>query len=109
MTGMADGLSVLINNGDGTFKGAVSYVLNGGWPVVGDFNTDGRMDIATPAFDIATSTHGVTAMLGNGDGTFQNPVHSSAGFNLRSLAVGDFNNDGKVDSGSGGLLQRRQY
>jgi FG-GAP-like repeat len=36
-------------------------------------------------------------LIGNGDGTFQAPVSYPAGDNSFSVAVGDFNTDGKLD------------
>jgi hypothetical protein len=35
--------------------------------------------------------------LGNGDGTFQLPVNYPVGDGPQSVAVGDFNHDGKLD------------
>jgi hypothetical protein len=39
----------------------------------------------------------VSVLLGNGDGTFQSPLTSTVAANPASLAVGDFNRDGKLD------------
>jgi len=39
----------------------------------------------------------VNVLLGNGDGTFQAPENYGAGTNPLSVAVGDFNGDGKPD------------
>lgn len=62
--------------------------------VVGDFNGDGRLDLA-----VANSGSGdVSILLGRGDGTFQSPVHYAAGQGPDSqVAVGDFNGDGELD------------
>jgi hypothetical protein len=71
------------------------------WSVVtADFNGDGIPDLAVANFTDST----VTIMLGNGDGTFRPIACNSAtaadcttGTEPISLAVGDFNHDGKLD------------
>src|SRR5205807_2278591 len=42
-------------------------------------------------------SNSVSILLGNGDGTFGAPVNFTVGTNPRSVAVGDFNGDGKLD------------
>ncbi len=86
---------VLLGNGDGTFQ-----IRTGtGLPrlvsaAVGDFNRDGKLDIAA----ISGLTNKANVWLGNGDGTFQAPQHLPAGPGAQqSLAVGDFNGDGLPD------------
>jgi len=60
---------------------------------VGDFNGDGKPDIA-----VANSGSGnVSILLGNGDGTFQPAMNFSAGNNPSTVLIGDFNGDGKLD------------
>jgi hypothetical protein len=87
-------VSVLIGNGDGTFQAAKSYAV-GSQPVsvaVGDF--DGKLDIVTANQGDDT----VSLLPGNGDGTF-GAVQKAASLSApaQSLAVGDFNGDGKLD------------
>ncbi len=62
---------------------------------IGDFNGDGKLDSAS----ISPNAGGaLTVSLGNGDGTFNTsntyPTGTTASL---SLAVGDFNLDGKLD------------
>jgi hypothetical protein len=90
--------AILLGNGDGTFREAGTYSACYAHGVaVGDFNGDGIMDIAVSNAGCAT----VTVLLGNGDGTFtQSGVFntaSGAGDPPYSVAVGDFNGDGKLD------------
>jgi hypothetical protein len=67
---------------------------------VGDFNGDGKPDLAVtntcPVGGCGT-TSVVSILLGNGDGTFQPHVDYPAGNGPGSIAVGDFNGDGKQD------------
>jgi uncharacterized protein (UPF0548 family) len=96
-----NGVSVLLGNGDGTFQTAVNYTV-GAAPsslVVGDFNGDGKPDLAVTKEGTAPdfTDGGVSVLLGNGDGTFQPAVNYAVGSRPISLAVGDFNRDGKPD------------
>ena len=66
--------------------------------VVADFNGDGKPDIAVSNFD----TNTIAVFLNDGLGNFGAPVVTTvqltnAGLNVGSLAVGDFNEDGKAD------------
>jgi hypothetical protein len=68
-------VSVLLGKGDGTFLPPVNYTTPGGpaFIVLGDFNGDGNLDIATS--DQGDSPcYCVSVLLGNGDGTFQEPA-----------------------------------
>lgn len=94
------GTSVAIQNGDGTFqpvKTTPGLSIIGSVLVVADFNGDGKPDIAS------FFGNQITFGLGNGDGTFSpnviftSPVNVNGGPAINSLAVGDFNGDGKLD------------
>ena len=61
--------------------------------VTGDFNGDGRLDLAV----VDDGGNTVSVLLGNGDGTFQPAGHlRGRGTPVRSVA-GDFTGDGRLD------------
>jgi hypothetical protein len=90
-------VSVLLGNGDGTFKDQVRYEVGyEPWVIVtGDFNEDGHLDLATAN----VRSHDVSLLLGLGNGTFQpdlaNPRPGQT--NPLGMLVGDFNHDGIPD------------
>jgi hypothetical protein len=93
-------VSVLLGNGDGTFQNPVSYPTptQPTYIAIGDFNGDGKLDIATTN-DYAAPLFSVSILLGNGDGSFQEPpiVTYLPYFLPAGLAVGHFNQDRNLD------------
>jgi hypothetical protein len=93
-------LLVYLGNGDGTFSQSAAipeyslYIFSE--PVIGDFNGDGRLDVAA-AFGNSAGTNGIMVFLGNGDGTLQSGVLSTISDIANLGAVGDFDGDGKLD------------
>jgi hypothetical protein len=96
-------VSVILGNGDGTFQAPhdFSFGPSGGQPIsiaVGDWNGDGKLDLAVALNDSSVDPrNAVGIMLGNGDGTFTVSGIYSVGEYPRTVAMGDFNGDGKVD------------
>jgi Bacterial Ig-like domain (group 3)/FG-GAP-like repeat len=94
-------VGVLLGNGDGTFQPAVAY--DTGDPrsstlAVGDINGDGKLDVVVGNAGDANS---VSALLGNGDGTFQPAVVYSTGTayinGTMPITIADLNGDGYGD------------
>lgn len=93
-------VSVFINNDKGGFNPKTDYPVDGaGLLATGDFNTDGKKDLAmTSGYFIAGgSLKGVAILSGDGAGGFGSAITFSAGTNSSYLAVGDFNSDNKDD------------
>ena len=87
-------VSVLLGNGNGTFQSARTFAVQRGplWITAGDFNGDGRQDLAVANFN----NDSVSVLLGNGDGNFQ-PARNFPAPGAAVVKAGDFNRDGRQD------------
>lgn len=63
----------------------------------GDFNHDGKIDVAVTKNKPFGNDSQVKVLLGEGIGIFEPPVGYHVGAEPRSVAVGDFNRDGSLD------------
>src|SRR5207249_2146949 len=100
------GVTVLLGAGDGTFR-AGAAIPTAGRPTAllsGDFNGDGRPDLAVAYGNFFSSpsggsvrTGGVTVLLGRGDGTFRTGAAIPTAGRPYALLLGDFNGDGRPD------------
>ena len=99
MTGQPNGglpaLAILLGNGDGTFQSYKEYSADGlgaSGIALGDFNADGKLDVA-----LALDSGAADVFLGNGDGTFQKSRSFVTSSGPESIVAADFNNDGFLD------------
>jgi hypothetical protein len=85
---VTDGVSILLGNGKGDFRQVASVASGGRGSVnLGDFNGDGKLDIAA----------GSSMLLGNGDGTFRNPVTFADINSTGPIGMGGFVANGQLD------------
>ncbi|RKH59271.1 hypothetical protein D7W81_27610 [Corallococcus aberystwythensis] len=96
-------LSVLINQGDGTFAAPVAYSNSASGQTAGiafgDANGDGTLDILSNG----AAGRFLFYFRGNGNGTFASGVQSTAAANTAAnsalgVVADDFNGDGKLDA-----------
>ena len=133
---LSTSLGIFLGNGDGTFNPR-SVGVKSIYAAFGDFDGDGKVDVATSHSDntgwyivVSTSsgkrsryrvpeasileavdlngdgkldlvTDQLSVLLGNGDGTFQEPSNGLSGAGGQFLGIGDFNADGKLDAVTG--------
>lgn len=85
---------IILGNGNGTFKAAVTYANGGsGYTSTADINGDGFADVTT----ISNVASQITTAFGNGDGTFKAAMQNSATGIASSFDVGDINGDGAFE------------
>src|SRR5262249_29661468 len=101
-------VSVLLGRADGTFAPARrSPVAADNAPLLsGDFNGDGRLDLAT-IYGRDPADSGVVVLLGLGDGSFAPAQRFAAEGYGWYLVSGDFNGDGHLDLAT--ASDRTQY
>jgi len=99
-----EGVGVLLaGRGDGSFSKGQEFVLAYGSQAlaVADFNGDGIPDVASantfPYNNLPAMTPFFSVMIGAGHGKFQSSRAFDVGAAPGSIAVGDFNGDGKPD------------
>jgi len=99
--GGAQSSGVMLGNGDGTFAAAKTFAgAYSTLAVLGDFNHDGKLDIAVIGpIAAASEVQGIQFFAGNGDGTFAAQVVSQfpSGSSYSSPVAADIDQDGYPD------------
>ncbi|HLP56225.1 MAG TPA: FG-GAP-like repeat-containing protein [Fluviicola sp.] len=93
--GVTNKLNFIKGNGNGTFQAPVVFSA-GTRPIslkAGDFNGDGKLDLAVVNYSPAN----ISVVMGNGDGTFQTAVNYIPSTGPNDIEVGDFNEDSFPD------------
>ena len=95
----SDNVSVLLNDGTGSFGSATNFDV-GTFPTsvaVGDFNEDGNLDLVTSNLGQFSLGNTVSVLLGNGTGSFGSATNFTVGTGPAAVDVADFNGDGNQD------------
>jgi len=103
---------VLLGNGDGSFRpvnpiaGSGTSFVGALTAVVGDFNGDGNLDVATALQSVGQLNQGyILISLGKGDGTFQDSQDVANVSQVTTpLLLADFDGDGNLDLATGGFI-----
>ena len=91
--------TVMLGSASGAFRPKVEFPAGGPAQdlAAGDFNGDGRVDLAVSINDPAIS---LSLLTGNGDGTFNAPITfqiNSARVDSPAIVATDLDNDGRLD------------
>jgi hypothetical protein len=96
----ANGMGVVLGNGDGTFRSYVFFRLYDTWGLDGvdrlhldDVDHDGDLD----AIVAARNSHHVAVLGGNGQGAFSPRFIQPMPDHVADVGIGDFNGDGDFD------------
>ncbi len=95
VNGTSDDVSILLGNGNGTFRSAISFGV-GKIPlalVAEDMDRDGVLDLVLAL----SGSDQITILKGDGKGLFQSLTNQSAGKGTTFLVVRDLNGDGWSD------------
>ena len=103
-TGVIGGrIAVFLGDGTGGLTLVANFTtesVNQHEVLIGDFNEDGKADLALPGQSFGV----IDIMLGDGTGAFAAGISRSTGSGSSMLTAGHFNNDGHIDILSGNRM-----
>ena len=94
-------ISILIGTGTASFGAPTNFPAGSGPReiVTGDFNGDGKVDLAVANLDV----NNVSILMGTGTGNFAAATNFTVGLAPANVAACDFNGDGKFDLAVGNI------
>jgi hypothetical protein len=103
--GPAANVGIRLGDGTGGFTAAedIGPADNPFSVAVGDFNGDGKLDVAIATTSASSGRGNVSIRLGDGAGGFTAAPDVAVGDGPASVAVGDFNGDGRADLATANL------
>jgi len=88
-------VSILLNNGDGSFGTATDY-YTGSYPINitgSDFDSDGDIDLAVANFE----SDDISILMNDGNATFGDPINYGVDLGPSSVFASDYDDDGDID------------
>ena len=90
--GGSTNIRVYPNQGNGTFGAPAVFLVGPAFDLAtADMNSDGKLDL------IVGQDSSPTVVLGRGDGSFNPPIYKPIGYWVQSVAIADYNRDGRLD------------
>jgi hypothetical protein len=93
-------LALLLGNGDGSFQ-TPQYIMTGDSSLsvaaLGDLDGNNTLDIVITNRTVNQDDYNISVLLGNGDGSFQEPQQIAAGIDTGQMDLDDFNGDKALD------------
>ena len=106
-TYLTNNVSILLGDGTGNFSASTNFVAGDGPLLSSGGRFQWRRQARPRRCQLWLLSSSVSILLGDGAGNFSAPTNFAAGDNPLSVAVGDFNGDGKQDLAVANQLRQR--